>query len=236
LVDGDDTYDAAAAPDLVERLYRERLDMVVGCRVEDSTAAYRRGHVLGNRLFNEFLALLFGVSCRDIFSGYRVFSRRFVKTFPAQSAGFETETELTVHALQLRMPLGEQDTRYSERAEGSASKLHTFRDGWRILLMMLKLYRLERPFYYFAIIGAVLALLALALSIPLFLTYLETGLVPRFPTAILATGLMLLAALSVFSGLVLDTVAHGRKEAKMLAYLAHPCSGIQPPKDSKGKP
>jgi glycosyltransferase involved in cell wall biosynthesis len=225
LVDGDATYEAAAAPGMVERLRQERLDMVVGCRNENSTAAYRPGHRLGNRLFNQFLAVLFGASCQDMFSGYRVFSRRFVKSFPAQSTGFETETELTVHALELRMPIAEQDTRYIQRAEGSASKLNTFRDGWRILLTMLRLYRIERPFHYFSLIAAALSLTAVLLALPLLLTYLETGLVPRIPTAILATGLMLLASLSLFSGLVLDTVAHGRREAKMLVYLNTPYSG-----------
>ena len=219
LVDGDATYEAAAAPGMVERLRRERLDMVVGCRNEDSTATYRPGHRLGNHLFNRFLAVLFGATCQDIFSGYRVFSRRFVKSLPAQSTGFEIETELTVHALELRMPIAEQDTRYTQRAEGSASKLNTFRDGWRILLTMLRLYRIERPFHYFGVLAAALSLTAVLLAVPLLITYLETGLVPRIPTAILATGLMLLASLSLFSGLVLDTVAHGRREVKMLAYL-----------------
>ena len=219
LVDGDATYDAAAAPGMVERLRRDHLDMVVGRRNETSTAAYRPGHRLGNRLFNQFLAVLFGASCQDIFSGYRVFSRRFVKSFPAQSTGFEIETELTVHALELRMPIAELDTCYTQRAAGSASKLNTFRDGWRIFLTMLRLYRIERPFHYFGLLAAVLSLTAVLLAVPLLITYLETGLVPRIPTAILATGLMLLASLSLFSGLVLDTVAHGRREAKMLVYL-----------------
>lgn len=222
LVDGDGTYDATVAPALIERLRAERLDMVVGCRVEQSTEAYRLGHVLGNRMFNRFLGVLFDCSCRDIFSGYRVFSRRFVKSFPAQSEGFETETELTVHALELKMPIGECDTRYFQRVEGSASKLSTYRDGWRILMTMLRLYRIERPFAYFGLIGLMFALAAVILALPLFATYLETGLVPRFPTAILATGLMLLGALSLFSGLVLDTAAQGRREAKMLAYLMTP--------------
>ena len=220
MADGDATYDASAAPGLIEMLVREQLDMVVGCRVEDSAAAYRAGHALGNRLFNRFLSLLFARPCRDIFSGYRAFTKRFVKSFPAQSTGFETETELTVHALELNMPIGYYDTRYGARPEGSASKLNTYRDGLRILLTMLRLFRIERPFAFFSLIGSLLALVAVGLSVPLLLTYLDTGLVPRFPTAILATGLMLLAALSVFSGLVLDTVAHGRREVKMLAYLA----------------
>jgi glycosyltransferase involved in cell wall biosynthesis len=222
MVDGDATYDAKAAAEMINTLIDGHLDMVVGCRVEDSSAAYRAGHASGNRLFNGFLSLLFSRPCRDIFSGYRVFSRRFVKSFPAQATGFETETELTVHALELNMPIGYCDTRYGVRPEGSSSKLSTYRDGWRILMMMLRLFRMARPFAFFLLIGIGLVSCALALSIPIFMTYLDTGLVPRIPTAILATGLVLLGALSAFSGLVLDTVAHGRREAKMLAYLSIP--------------
>ena len=222
MVDGDDTYDATAASLLIDKLCDEHLDMVVGCRVASAAEAYRLGHAFGNRLFNAFLGILFGRPCQDIFSGYRAFSRRFAKSFPAQSSGFETETELTVHALELRMPVAECETRYKQRPEGSASKLRTFRDGWRILKTMVRLFRIERPLTFFSVISALLTLSSVVLAIPIFSTYLETGLVPRFPTAILATGLMLLAALSLFSGLILDNVTHGRREARMLAYLAIP--------------
>jgi len=222
LVDGDDTYHAASAPLMIQRLRDEQLDMVVACRESDEQAAYRRGHRFGNRLLTGFVAALFGRQFTDILSGYRVFSRRFVKSFPALAAGFETETELTVHALELRMPVGEVVTPYKSRPEGSVSKLSTYRDGWRILKMILKLFRLERPLAFFSLLGGLMAATAVALAIPLFWTYLQTGYVPRFPTAILSTGLMILASLSVASGLVLDTVTRGRQELRRLNYLACP--------------
>ena len=219
LVDGDATYHAASARDMVAKLFAENLDMVVGKRITEATAAYRQGHRFGNWLLTEFVARLFGRAFTDILSGYRVFSRRFVKSFPTLAAGFEIETELTVHALELRMPIAEIDTPYQARAEGSVSKLNTYRDGIRILITILKLFRQERPLAFFGGISAVLSLVALAQSIPLFLTYAETGLVPRFPTAILVTGMMLTAFLSLACGLILDTVTRGRQEAKRLAYL-----------------
>jgi glycosyltransferase involved in cell wall biosynthesis len=222
LVDGDDTYDAEAARDLVNQLIAERLDMVVGCRIAEAADTYPQGHVLGNRMFSRFLSILFGRSCRDVFSGYRVFSRRFAKSFPAQSIGFEIETELTVHALELKMPIAERDTVYRQRPEGSASKLNTYRDGWRILMTMLRLFRIERPLVFFGLFSGTLAFFAVVLAIPLMATYLDTGLVPRFPTAILSTGLMLLAALSLFAGLIIDNVTLGRRESRVLAYLTHP--------------
>lgn len=222
MADGDATYDAAAAPALVRRLVEERLDMVVGTRVHQASDAYRRGHVLGNKFMTGMLARLFGRSFTDIFSGYRVFSRRFVKSFPALSQGFETETEISVHALELKMPVGELDTPYFARPEGSASKLSTYRDGWRILVTIATLYRIERPMLFFALVAALLALAAVGLSVPLAITYAQTGLVPRFPTAILATGLMILAFLSLVCGLILDTVVRGRREMRRLAYLAQP--------------
>jgi hypothetical protein len=194
--------------------------MVVGARKSEVEAAYRRGHRLGNQLLTGMLAWLFGRTFTDILSGYRVFSRRFVKSFPVLSEGFEIETEISVHALELRMPVAEQVTAYAARPEGSASKLNTYRDGWRILRMILTLFRIEKPLVFFGLIGAALGALAIALSIPLLLTYLETGLVPRFPTAILATGIMLLAFLNGFCGLILDTVVRGRREMRRLAYLA----------------
>jgi len=222
MADGDATYDASVVPAMVERLVGEGLDMIVGTRVHEAADAYRRGHVLGNRAMTGFLAGLFGRSFTDIFSGYRVFSRRFVKSFPVLSSGFEIETEISVHALELKMPVGEVETRYFARPEGSASKLSTYRDGARILRTIVTLYRYERPMFFFGWIAALFALLAIILAIPLGMTYLHTGLVPRFPTAILATGLMILAFLNLFSGLILDTVVRGRREMRRLAYLAQP--------------
>lgn len=219
LVDGDDTYHAASARDMLAKLFAENLDMVVSRRVTNETAAYRRGHRLGNWLLTEFVVRLFGRAFTGILSGYRVFSRRFVKSFPALATGFEIETELTVHALELRMPIEEFDTPYKARPEGSVSKLNTYRDGIRILWTILKLFRQERPLSFFGAIGAGLCLASLALSFPLFLTYAETGLVPRFPTAILVTGMMLTAFLSLACGLILDTVTRGRRKMKRLAYL-----------------
>jgi glycosyltransferase involved in cell wall biosynthesis len=229
MADGDATYDAASAPKLVARMLDEQLDMVVGSRVDDDVAAYRRGHRFGNRLMTGLLASLFGRSFSDIFSGYRVFSRRFVKSFPLLSAGFEIETEISVHALELRMPVAEIETPYFARPEGSESKLNTYGDGFRILRTIVTLYRIERPLLFFGGIAALFALAAIILSIPLVLTYLDTGLVPRFPTAILATGLMILASLSFFAGLILDTVVRGRREVRRLAYLAHPAPGTETP-------
>jgi glycosyltransferase involved in cell wall biosynthesis len=222
MADGDATYDASAAPRMVERAYRERLDMVVGCRKSDELAAYRSGHRFGNRLLTSILSYFFGRSFSDILSGYRVFSRRFAKSFPAFAAGFEIETEISVHALRMRMPVGEVDTPYFARPEGSSSKLSTYRDGLIILSTILNLVRLERPLFFFGVIGGVLALASVLLAIPLFITYLETGLVPRFPTAILSATLMLLAFLVAFTGLILDTVVRGRREALRMHYLSMP--------------
>jgi glycosyltransferase involved in cell wall biosynthesis len=222
MADGDLTYDPASAPEMVRLLLAEQLDMVVGTRRHEVSDAYRGGHVLGNRLFTRLLAGLFGRSFTDIFSGYRAFSRRFVKSYPVLSQGFEIETEMSVHALELRMPVGEIETRYLARPEGSHSKLSTFRDGWRILKAIVTLYRIERPVLFFGGNGALLLLAALILAVPLVFTYLETGLVPRFPTAILATGMVIVAVLSFFAGLILDTVTRGRREMRRLAYLALP--------------
>ena len=222
LVDGDATYDAASAPRMLQALIDEQLDMVVGCRVHTQTEAYRRGHVFGNAMLTGFVAKLFGRSFTDILSGYRVFSRRFVKTFPALSVGFETETELTVHALELRMPVTELPTPYGARPDGSVSKLSTYRDGWRILRLILQLYKHERPFAYFSVLAALLGLLSTVLAVPVVLDWLDTGLVARFPTAILATGVMILAALFLVAGVILETVTRGRKEVKRLLYLQIP--------------
>jgi glycosyltransferase involved in cell wall biosynthesis len=220
MADGDATYEAAAAPELVAQLCNEQLDMVVGARKSEVEAAYRRGHRLGNKVLTGMLAWLFGRTFTDILSGYRVFSRRFVKSFPVLSEGFEIETEMSVHALELRMPVAEKITAYAARPEGSASKLNTYRDGWRILMMILTLFRSEKPLAFFGILGAGLAMGSVGVSIPLFLTYFETGLVPRMPTAILATGMMILAFLCAFTGLILDTVVRGRREMRRLAYLS----------------
>lgn len=222
MADGDLTYDPAAAPIMVKLLLDDRLDMVVGTRLHEAKDAYRGGHVLGNRLFTGLLSRLFGRSFSDIFSGYRVFSKRFVKSFPVLSEGFEIETEISVHALELRMPVGEVETAYGARPVGSESKLSTFRDGWRILKTIATLYRIERPVLFYGSIGALLLLAAILLSIPLVLTYLDTGLVPRFPTAILVTGMTIVAVLCFFAGLILDTVTRGRREMRRLAYLSQP--------------
>ena len=226
LSDGDGTYDAASAPAMIAKLISERLDMVAGSRLTTYEGrAFRRGHRFGNDLLTGFLGLCFGRTFTDILSGYRVFSRRYVKSFPALSTGFETETELAVHALELRMPIAEVPTPYKARPAGSASKLRTYRDGFRILMMILNLFKEERPLAFFSIIAATLALIGLVLAYPVFMTYIETGLVPRFPTAILSTGLMILASLSLTCGFVLDTVTHGRREMKRLAYLSVPPLG-----------
>ena len=219
LVDGDATYDAASAPRLIEKLLAEGLDMVVGARKDTAIEAYRPGHRLGNRVLTEFVARVFGRAFNDILSGYRVFSRRFVKSFPALSIGFEIETELTIHALELRMPIAEIETPYYARPAGSTSKLNTYRDGARILRMILRLYQLQRPLSFFSWIAGALAALAIILAIPIVITFIETGLVPRFPTAVLSTGLMLLAFLSLTCGLILDNVTRGRQEMKRLFYL-----------------
>jgi glycosyltransferase involved in cell wall biosynthesis len=222
MADGDLTYDPKAAPDMVRMLVDEQMDMVVGTRQHAVAEAYRGGHVIGNRLFTGLLTRLFGRSFTDIFSGYRVFSRRFVKSFPALSEGFEIETEISVHALELRMPVGELVTIYGARPEGSASKLATYRDGWRILKTIATLYRVERPVLFYGGLAALLIAVAVVLVVPLLITYLDTGLVPRFPTAILATGMVIVAVLSFFAGLILDTVTRGRREIRRLAYLAYP--------------
>lgn len=222
LVDGDATYDAPSAPEMIDKLLDEHLDMVVGLRIDQSEAAYRLGHRTGNRMLTGFLAWTFGRDFQDILSGYRVFSRRFVKSFPVLSDGFEIETELAVYALELSLPVAEVKTPYCARPEGSFSKLNTWRDGFRILGTMLKLYRAEKPLRFFGAIGILLAVVSVLLSIPVVITFIETWLVPRLPTAVLSMGLMIMAMLLVSSGLVLDTVTRGRREMKMLSYLSQP--------------
>ena len=220
LVDGDDTYHADSADQLVQLVWRQGHDMAVAVREATVEAAYRVGHVFGNRLLTGFLAWLFGRPCRDVLSGYRAFSRRFVKSFPVLSAGFEIETELTVHALELHMPVGEVVTPYKDRPVGSVSKLNTWGDGFRILRTIVRLFNAERPLAFYGAASMLFATTAMVLAVPLVLTWLHTGEVPRLPTAVLATGLMLVAALSATAGIVLDMVARGRREAKMLAYVA----------------
>jgi glycosyltransferase involved in cell wall biosynthesis len=222
MADGDSTYDPNYAADMVSRLLKEHLDMVVGIRVASHVAAYRPGHRFGNRMLTFAVANLFGKRFSDMLSGYRVFSRRFVKSFPAMSSGFEIETELTIHALELQLPIAEVATPYRIRVIGSTSKLRTYVDGLKILRLIVFLYKNERPFQFFSAIAGAFIAVALALGIPLVVTFMETGLVLRQPTAILATGLVLLSALSFVSGLILDTVTRGRREMRRLAYLAVP--------------
>jgi glycosyltransferase involved in cell wall biosynthesis len=222
MVDGDDTYHAASAPKLIAHLVEQQLDMVNGARTTTIEAAYRPGHRLGNVLLTGLVTAVFGKRTADMLSGYRVFSRRFVKTFPALSSGFEIETELTVHALELRMPIGEMSTPYKDRPAGSQSKLSTFKDGFRILWMIGKLVKEERPMQFFALIALGLALVSVGLAWPVVTTFLNTGLVPRLPTAVLAMGLMILSFLSLACGLILETVTRGRREMKRLRYLEMP--------------
>jgi glycosyltransferase involved in cell wall biosynthesis len=222
LADGDDTYDATTAPEMVRLLVDGRLDMITGVRKESAAAAYRRGHRFGNRVLTGLVGSVFDAEIADMLSGYRVFSRRFVKSFPALASGFETETEFTVHALELRMATGEVSAAYRERPMGSTSKLHTYRDGLRILRTIVVLVKEERPLSFFSLIAAWLLLGALALGLPVVSEFWRTGLVPRLPTALLAASLVLLASLSATCGLVLESVTRGRRELKRLAYLAIP--------------
>jgi glycosyltransferase involved in cell wall biosynthesis len=225
LVDGDATYDAASAPRMIAVLIDDHLDMVVGLRVDQVEAAYRPGHRFGNKMLTGFISMVFGQAFKDILSGYRVFSRRFVKSFPVLSDGFEIETELSVHALELALPVAEIETPYYARPRGSFSKLNTWRDGFRILGTILKLYRSEKPLRFFSVIAGFLTLVSIGLAIPVLVTYFEQGIVPRLPTAVLSMGLMILAVSSVSSGLVLDTVTRSRREMKLLAHLSQSVPG-----------
>jgi glycosyltransferase involved in cell wall biosynthesis len=220
MVDGDGTYDPTAAPALIQQLVLQGLDMVNCARTPVSDGVYRSGHHLGNRLFTGLVSRVFGNQLRDMLSGYRVMSRRFVKSFPALSTGFEIETELTVHALDLRVPIAEVSAPYYARPEGSASKLNTISDGMRILRVIVHLVKEERPLQFFSVIFALLTIVSLAIGVPLVMQFLATGLVGRLPTAVLATGLMILAFMSLICGLVLDTVTRGRRELKRLFYLS----------------
>lgn len=220
LVDGDATYDSMTAIKMIDLLVRENLAMVVGRRVHHSGGAYRPGHVLGNRMFTRIVEAIFGATFTDMLSGYRAFSRAFVKSFPVSGGGFEIETELTVHALVLRLPALELETAYRERPTGSSSKLNTYRDGMRIVWTIVRLFRNERPSAFFSYIGFAAIVVALILAYPIVKTFLEIGTVPRFPTAILATGLVLAGIISFASGIILEAVTLSRKEIRMLAYLA----------------
>ncbi|MCK0095711.1 glycosyltransferase family 2 protein [Yoonia sp. F2084L] len=222
MVDGDNTYEAKAAPQLVAKLVDENLDMVSGCRVTEIQEAYRPGHRFGNWMLTGLVSAIFGKRTTDMLTGYRVFSRRFVKSFPALSRGFEIETELTVHALELRMPIADVETAYLDRLPGSDSKLNTIRDGFRILRMIILLVKEERPLQVFGLLGGLLFLISLVLGYPVVAEYVETGLVPRFPTAILASAIAVIAVLVILAGLILDTVTLGRREMKRLTYLSFP--------------
>lgn len=222
LVDGDNTYETSAVSDLIYMLVTENLDMVTGTRSHGTNDAYRRGHQFGNAVLTGAVGMIFGTRVSDMLSGYRVFSRRFVKSFPALSKGFETETEFTVHALELQMPVGEQLTKYGARPTGSVSKLRTISDGIRIARVIVVLIKDERPLQFFSALSLLLLIIALVLGIPVISEFLETGLVPRFPTAILAASLVMVSFLAAASGLILDTVSRGRREMRRLFYLSFP--------------
>jgi len=217
-----DTYEAASSPRMIEMLVNGSLDMVTATRITEIQAAYRPGHRFGNVMLTGIVRNIFGNRITDMLSGYRVFSRRFVKSFPALASGFETETELTIHALELKMPLGELNTPYKDRMAGSASKLNTYTDGARILATIVQLVKEEKPLQFFTVAASILFLLGIGISIPIFIEFHRTHLVPRFPTAILATGIVILSFLSFVCGLILDSVARGRKEAKRMVYLGVP--------------
>ncbi len=222
MVDGDDTYGASAAPQMIEKLTREGLDIVNGVRAAQNETAYRPGHKFGNKMLSGMVQTIFGRGAQDMLSGYRVFSRRFVKSYPMMARGFEIETELTVHSLELQMPMGEVHVPFKDRPEGSESKLNSIRDGLRILRMITRLLQQERPLQVFGGIAMVFTLLSLVIGGPVVSTYFETGLVERLPSAVLAASLMLLAALSFSVGLILDTVTRGRQEVKRITYLSQP--------------
>lgn len=221
LIDGDATYQVSAARQMVQKAYAEGLDMVNGVRVTDRTAAYRPGHVLGNKMLTGFVMSIFGRRMTDMLSGYRVFSRRFVKSFPVMSAGFEIETEFSVHALELNMPLSEVPTEYIERPEGSTSKLNTYRDGMKILITILLLIQKEKPLYFYLFLGVIFCSGSLLIGVPVIIDYAHTGLVPRLPSALLATGLMLICAICILCGLIMNGIKYGRQEMKRLAYLSY---------------
>lgn len=220
MVDGDATYEAAAAPRLIARLIEDDLDFVNGLRVSEEVEAYRAGHRLGNMVLSALVRNIFGREFNDMLSGFKVFSNRFVKSFASRSTGFEIETELTVHGLELRMPCAEEPVRYGGRPEGSVSKLHTFRDGFRIVRLIANLFRNERPLQLFVTLGVAFIAVAVLIDIPLARTYFETGLVPRLPTAVLSVGLTLVGVLGILAGLILDMAATMRYEIRRLRYLS----------------
>lgn len=234
MVDGDDQLDPESAPGLVHALVEGDLDMVTGVRVESHDGAHKQGHAWGNWAMTTLVSQLFGHALSDVLSGYRVFSRRFVKSFPALSSGFEIETELTVHALELRMPIAERPAGFRGRPEGNPSKLRPIRDGLRILFLILRLVQRERPLPFYGSISIALAAISLGLAFPLFVTFIETSMVPRFPTAILCSAIMLLAFLSITAGLILDTVTHHRRETRLLEYLRVP--GLASTLETRGIP
>lgn len=219
MVDGDATYDASSAKRLIDELVKNQLDMVCGRRTGHAAEAYRLGHEFGNRMLTTMVSNTFGSTFKDMLTGYRVFSRRFVKSFPVLSTGFEIETELTIHALSLHMPVNELDTQYYARPEGSESKLSTIKDGLRILKTIIAMTKEERPLYFFSIIFTLLVAVSLVLGVPIVFEWLDTGLVPRFPTAILSASIMMLAFISLVAGIILSSVARARREAKRLQYL-----------------
>jgi glycosyltransferase involved in cell wall biosynthesis len=222
LVDGDDTYNAGSAPEMINLLVNDQLDMVNGARIADDRFSFRHGHLIGNRILSRLIAGIFGKGLSDLFSGYRVFTRRFVKSFPALSMGFEIETEFTIHALELRMRVAEFETPYKARPEGSISKLNTIKDGLKVLRLIISFIKDERPFQFFSMLSIILAIISIILAVPILIEYLESGLVPRFPTAILCSALIILSFLSFYSGLILDTVTIARREMKRLYYLQLP--------------
>jgi len=230
MVDGDDTYDATKAPEMVKAALEGSIDLVNGIRISDRDGdAYRPGHEFGNHLLTSAVNVLFGDRIMDMLSGYKVLSKRFVKSFPAHSDGFEVETELTVHALVLSMPIANISGKYKGRPEGSISKLRTYSDGMKILRLIITLYKQERPLHFFSVIGILLALLGLGFGIPIIVDYIDTGLVLRLPTAVLSMGIMITSFLSFTGGLILDTVTRGRREARILQYLSIPFEGTTSP-------
>ena len=226
LVDGDSTYDAASAPKMIKLLVDNQLDMVNGARVTEIKEAYRPGHRFGNWLLTSIVSWTFGNRLKDMLSGYRVLSRRYVKSFPSLSVGFETETELTIHALHLRMPIVEVETPYRDRPAGSASKLSTFKDGFRILWMILVFVKEEKPMSFFSIIALFFCLCSVILMFPILREFILTGLVPRLPTAVLSMSMMIISFLSMACGLILDTVTRGRSEMKRMRYLSTPAAPV----------
>ena len=221
MADGDGTYDAEAAPELVKKMTDENLDMVVGTRHSvEGHETYRKGHEFGNWLLTTTVRTIFGQGFQDMLSGYRVFSRRFVKSFPALSTGFQIETEITIHALSLTLPCAEVQTRYFERAEGTASKLSTYKDGILILSFIMLLFKEIRPFVFFTAIAALMALFSLGLGLPVIIEFFKTGLVPRLPTAVLSASIMMIGVLSFLCGIILDSLSRGRIEQKRLRYIA----------------